>query len=258
MKRTLANLAIAGLVAATVWAQGPQGPGRGSGSGKAAGGLNMAQQTTVEGTITSLQIGFGTRTPSFVVAGKLIRLAPVWYFLENDFELAPGEHVRVIAAPATDGVLHAVAVAKTATGTTLQLRNDGGIPLWIGPAAMNRPGQPQGPSTGPGPNPNPPRAGTPCLDPRSVETVTGVADEVTAGYGIQHPSVTLVNGDTRLLIKLGPERILQASPIDFEPGVTLTIQFAVSTCAEERVALTVTDAAGQVLVLRNADGRPAW
>jgi len=248
MKRTFSQIFVAGLAAAIcMFAQG----------GPAASGLgpvDMAQQSTVDGDIVSLQIGYGTRTPSFTVDGKVIRLAPVWYFLDNDFELSPGEAVRVVVAPAIDKSLHAVAIVKTATGTKLTLRSETGTPLWIGGAGLGaRPGSGQQQQ-----NATPARGGAPCIDPLSARTMTGVVEELTAGYGVQYPSLILVAADVRIAIKLGPERVIQQSGIDFSEGVTLTIQYATSTCTEDRVAMTITDAEGKKLVLRTETGAPAW
>jgi hypothetical protein len=69
----------------------------------------------------------------------------------------------------------------------------------------------------------------------------------------------LNTADARLLsVRIGPERVLLAGDFEITPGQKLTVKYAPSTCRDEFVALELTDSSGRKIVLRNADGTPAW
>ncbi len=237
------------LTVAIAFAQGPRGPGvpgAGSGPGPAAAprtnsGLNMAAQTTIEGDISSVQVAYGTQYPSIVVNKSQIKVAPVWFLLENDFELAAGDKVSIVAAPSnntSDTYLYAIRITNSAS--SIVLRNEGGVPLWA-KQEEGRGGNPQGPSN----------CGA-CVDLASAQTATGVIDRVTSGAGIQQPTLVLKLADgTLLTVKLGSERLILASDFELNPGATLTVKYAKSTCNDELVALQLTDANGKTLTLRN-------
>lgn len=256
--RFLAFALVIAAVAFTASAQGPQGPGAGGGNfnnnaaGTCANPLVMASIQTIEGAITSLDLGSGIQYPSIVVNKIQIKLAPVWFLLDQDFEIAIGETVRINAASSStagDGYLYAIDIVKTATNESLTLRDSSGQPLWL---AANRRGV-AGAS-----NPNAPRTGEPCLDPASIRTAAGTVDHVTAGVGIRQPFLVLKSGDTLLTIKLGPERVLLDEDFEIKAGTQLSVKFGLASCTGEFVALELTDAAGRTLVLRDSGGAPAW
>lgn len=236
------------VAVAVTFAQGPRIP-RGNASPPPYGsGLDLTRRQTIEGSISSVQLAYGLRYPSVVVNQTTIRLAPVWYLLENDFELAVGDHVRVVAAPAfRDAALHAISVEKTKAGVTIILRDEAGLPLWTrqplsaGPAGAAAS-----------------RFGGGCLDPASIATVTGTIESVDAGAGIQHPTLTLKTGDKLMTFKLGPERLFLQADFELIGGATLTVRYAVAACTGELIALSLTDAFGNTLVLRTDLGQPAW
>lgn len=252
MNRVLLSLI---LTAGTVLAQGGPRPGRGPGSGSGTGtgpihtqaALNMSAVQVIAGAITGVQIGYGTQYPSIVVDQKTIKVAPVWFLLENDFELKEGMDVRVTAAPGNppnESYLHAIEIAAVAAGKTLKLRDEAGVPLWRGEFSWGG-GTPQALGTG-------------CVDLASIRTVKGVVESVNAGYRIQQPSMVLKTEAGLLTIKLGPERFLLSSDFEVKAGATLTVKYGLAACTEEYVALQLTNEAGETLSLRNDDGTPAW
>jgi len=249
MKHRIGNLlTVIGLTAALALAQGPRDVGQRGSTLRANSKLNMTKLQVVEGPISSVQIAFGAQYPAIVVNKIQIKVAPAWYLLENDFQLAVGESVRVTAGPsgtANDPYLYAVDITKTLSGSKITLRNELGIPLWMG--AARRSGNPQAP-----------RSGGSCINTTSIKTATGIIDRVTIGAGIQHPTLVLKVGDVLLTIELGPERILLDSDLELTPGATLTVKYAESLCSDSYVALQITDADGDTLVLRHDDGTPAW
>lgn len=243
MKLTHSLLCAVLLAAPATFAQGRQTPVH-----RANPGLNMAMQQTVTGTVASVQIAYGAQYPSIVVDQTTIKVAPVWYLLQNDFELAAGDAVSVVAAPsntAGDPYLYAIQITKTASGVAITLRNETGVPLWIGAAR-------------PGGNAVAPRTAGQAIDPATVSTVTGTVESVTAGIGIQHPELVLKTASGLMTFNLGPERVLLDADLELVAGSTWTVKYAVATGCGELITLSLTDAAGNTLVLRNDDGTPAW
>lgn len=137
--------AIAGLAVA----QGPRN-GRGAG-GMHQGGMDqanlaMTKLQTVTGAVTAVNIGYGMQYPSITVSKLQIKVAPVWYLLEKNFEIRSGDNLTIVAAPSTsasDSYLYAIEMTNTATKSKLVLRDASGLPLW------SRQGS--GPGQGPAP-----------------------------------------------------------------------------------------------------------
>ncbi len=80
-----------------------------------------------------MQVAYGAQYPSITLDGKTIKVAPVWFLLDNDFELAAGEEVSVLAAPSAregDPSFYAIWIAKPSSGVTLMMRSESGMPLW--------------------------------------------------------------------------------------------------------------------------------
>lgn len=260
MKHRFFAFAIAMAAVATLAsAQGPKGKQTGPNP------LDLSRVQTVEGPVTLLDLGYGVQYPSLVVNNLKIKIAPVWFFLDHDFEIGTGDQLRISAAPSTtpgDSYLYALEITRAATGDKITLRDSTGQPLWF--AANRRGGNGSGGNGGSGngsgsgnPNPVSPGNGSSCIDPASAATASGTVDSVTAGVGIRQPVVVLKAGTTLLTIRIGPERVLLDSGFEIKTGATLTIRYA-SASTGELVALTITDASGATLTLRNPDGTPAW
>ncbi|GIU78846.1 MAG: hypothetical protein KatS3mg005_2084 [Bryobacteraceae bacterium] len=244
-------------LAAVVFAQSPGGFGGGAAGGpngnapRTGSGLDMTTLQVIEGKITAIQIGVAAQYPTIVINGKQIRVAPVWFMLDNDFQLATGDVVTVKAAASTiagNSYLYAVEIARA--GVVLTLRDSTGIPLWTG-GSNGRDGR--------NGNTSAPRTGAGCVAPETIRTVAGVVSSLTAGVGIQHPGMNLKLDDGSLLtLTLGPERILLGADLELEAGAKVTVKYGVAACTEENLVLEITDANGATLKLREDDGRPAW
>lgn len=240
--------------AAMAFAQGPRGPqpgmpgGAGGPGGPGSGtGLDMTKVQTVEGSVSAVNIGYGTQYPSIQINLVTIKVAPVWFLLENNFEIKVGDKLKVTAAPslqARDPYLSAVTLTNTASGAELAVRDSNGTPLWAG---QKNGGNQQGPGVCGG-----------CVAAGSVTAVSGTVDQVSAGLGIQMPALVLKTADSKVLtIKIGPERVLEAADFEIKAGDALTVKYAL-TCTDEVVALELVNAAGVTVALRNPDGTPAW
>jgi hypothetical protein len=252
MKRIYGTMILLGAAAGLALAQGPRA---GGGQGRmTAGGpgltLAMTNTRTVTGSVTAVNIGWGMQYPSIAIDRLQIKVAPVWYLLEKNFEIKVGDNLSVAAAPsslASDPYLYAVDITNGATGAHILLRDPNGLPLW------SQRGYPAGAGSGAGPT-----ADGACVQVLSIETVSGVIDQVTSGPGIQMPSLTLKTADGKLLvIKLGPERILLEADLELKTGDTIAIKYAVTQHDGELVALAI-GKGGVTVALRSDDCRPLW
>ena len=248
MKKSLSVLFVGFLTAAALAAQGPkgpQGPGRSGG-----GGLDMSKVQVIQGIVSTVHIAYGLQYPSIVVAESTIKVAPVWFLLEKDFELKAGDSVKVTAAPArppAEPYLHAVQIVKTDTNAFVVLRDESGVPLWTGGRQHRNAEPPASPGAG-------------GIEPGSVATAAGVVAEINAGLGIQHPTMVLKVAEDKLIsLKLGPERVLLSAPFEIRAGLALAVRYGKSICCGEYLALQLTNTAtGETIVLRDDDGMPAW
>ena len=241
--------AIAGLAVA-------QGPRNGAGTGGMRQGgmqqsnLAMTKLQTVTGAVAAVNIGYGMQYPSITVNQLQIKIAPVWYLLEKNFEIRSGDNLTIIAAPSTsasDSYLYAIEMTNTATRSKLVLRDASGLPLWSG--------QGRGPGAGTGSSP---MGDGDCTQVLSIATESGVIEQIASGIGIQMPSLTLKTSAGKLLVlKLGPERILLEADLELKAGDAITVKYAVTSHEDELVALAITK--GSVTItLRGDDGRPLW
>lgn len=254
MQRKMTHLLLAAACTlAVACAQGPKGPGgqhNGSGSG-----VDVAAAQTISGAITALQVSYGAQYPTMVVAQTQIKLAPIWFLLESDFELTVGDQVEVLAAPCTCAGGSYVALKITKDGVTVELRDELGFALWQSGRGSGQMGS--GLGLGSGPNPAAPRSGEGGIDASTITTVTGMVESVILGAGIQQPTLVLKAGGAAVSIKIGPERVLFASDVELKPGQEVTVRYGVATRSGENVALSLT--VGRVtVVLRDDDGRPVW
>jgi hypothetical protein len=228
-------------------AQGPRGPQTGYPTNPAAG-LDMTKVETIEGLAMTINAGYGSQYPSVQIDRTTVKVAPVWFLLENDFEIKAGDKLKVTAAPCLqvrDPYLSAITITNTASGASITLRDSNGIPLWTREPGVGR-------------DEERPRTCIGCSGPTSIATASGTVNQISAGIGIQMPSLVLKTADGNLLtVKIGPERILEGADFEIKAGDELTVRYAV-TCTRETVALELTNSAGARIVLRNDDLTLAW
>ena len=243
--------AIAGLAVA-------QGSRHGAGGGGMRQGaldqsnLAMTKLQTVTGAVTAVNIGYDMQYPSITVNRQQIKVAPVWYLLEKDFEIRAGDNLTILAAPsvaASDSYLYAIEITNNPTNLKVVLRDASGVPLWSRQGA----GPGAGAGTGSGP-----MAGGDCTQVLSFGSESGVIEQIASGVGIQMPTLTLKTAAGKLLvIKLGPERILPQADLELKGGDAITVKYAVTSHEDELVALAITK--GSVTItLRGDDCRPIW
>jgi len=252
------------LAAITSPAQGPRGPQAGFGNGPAhpgvvgngpaagGSGLDMSKVTSLEGTVTSINIGFGNQYPSIQINSTAVKIAPVWFLLDNNFEIKSGDTLSVVMAPGTasnDAYLYAIKVVNLSAMTELSIRDAFGLPLWTRQARGNSSGFGY---CGSG-------CGSGCVDAAGAVIFSGAVDTVSMGVGIQMPSLSVKTADGKLVtVKIGPEHVLLENDFELKTGDAVIVKAALATCTGEYVALQITGANGQTLILRNDDGTPAW
>lgn len=242
------RLFAAALLAATlIWAQALQ---RRQGAGSGVGiNANLSKIQTIQGTVTAVNLAYGAEYPSISINQALIKVAPVWFLLDHDFEINTGDKLSVTAAPTllpSDPYLHALTLTNLANNVTLLLRDQNGIPQWNG-------------ARGPQVNSGAARLGGGYLDPATITTVAGLLEKVTAGPGIEQPTLVLKSSDGNLItVRIGPEWILLAHDFELKAGEKVTVKYGVAACSGRNLALALTNAAGLKIVLRNDDGTPAW
>lgn len=251
------NGAAAGGMNPSGMNQGGMNQGGMNQGGMNQGGMNpsnlaMTKLQTVTGAVTAVNIGYGMQYPSITVNKLQIKVAPVWYLLEKNFEIRSGDNLTVVAAPSTlasDSYLYAIEITNTATRLKLVLRDANGFPLWS--RQGGGPGAGAGASFGP-------MADGDCTQILSIATESGMIEQIASGAGIQMPSLTLKTAGGKLsLIKLGPERILLEADLELKAGDAITVKYAVTSHEDELVALEITKGS-QTITLRGDDGRPIW
>ncbi len=238
-----------------------QGPGRFQGNGTAAQKGNhsgqpqlvMTQLQEISGPVTAVNIGTGMEYPTIEVDGKIVRVAPVWFLLENDFEIAQNDFLVLQAAPSSstaDPYLHAIWIRNQAANKEIQLRDENGVALWSGGRGRSSQGESHrgnGRIIG----------GCGLSD---IATVSGSVTKVVLGTGIKQPNIELNTASGVLSIKIGPSRVMLEVEFQIDVGDQLTVKYGATNCTDEKVALEITNLTkgGIMIVLRDEEGRPVW
>ena len=135
----LSTLAVLLIAATAALAQGPHaGAQHQNTSNHPAAAPDMTKARTVSGPVTAVDIGYGMQYPSITVNQSVIKVAPVWFLVEQNFELKAGDQVSVVVAPSTvpgDSYLYAIEIANIGTKTRIVLRDAAGVPLWTATTA---------------------------------------------------------------------------------------------------------------------------
>ena len=267
MKQTFKVLSILVLAAAISFGQGNNGRGSSNGPANmaaAAHQIDPSKVVAITGEVKAVNISYGLKHPSIVVTdaslGEVtLELAPLYWLLENGFEVEPGHRVAATAAPCLDSdktALFAINIENLTLGVELPLRDSDGTPLWVVRGPQGK-GQAKGRGPGAGNQAGAQVRGS-CIDTATITTVSGTVSAINMGLGIRMPALTLATAAGDLTVRIGPERILLEAGFAIEAGQTLTVRHALSPCTGERVALDLTSASGQTLKLRNDDGSIAW
>jgi len=228
-------------------------------------GLNLSATVTLNGTVAAVNVASASQYPTITLNGTVVKVAPVWFLLENDFEIETGHQLVVRAAPALlpTGYYYALEVENLTTQKSIQLRDASGRPLWFpGPGLeMGLRGQSPGSSSGAaGAFAWQARAAVTyggCLETNNLVEITGQIVEIDATAGIRQPAIVLDVGGKLVTVRIGPLRVLFATDLELAPGDVVSVIAAQETCTGNFVALELS-VGDQTVQLRNPDGSPAW
>ncbi len=258
MKKVMILSVVMILAAGAAWAQQGGGPQ-----------VNTTAAFTVLGPVVSFTAARGAGHPVLTVddasRGNVgLAVAPLWFLEEKGFSAHPGDQVEALVYPCSgcpvDGV--AGSVKNLTLGTSVELRNGEGYPLWSGPRRRgNQAGTVNGEQSGGRARGMGAAAGrgAGCAGPdmSQAETLSGKVTAFSGGPGEGLPTVTLDVGGSSREIVVGPFHALAASGLKLEPGQDLTVTVAPSPQGH-LVAVSVVDpVTGATLQLRDPEtGRP--
>jgi hypothetical protein len=262
-KTILCLAASAGMMLAQGMRGGNGQPGgmngsAGSQNGTHTSNLAMTKLQTVTGAVTAVDIGYAMQYPTITINKLQVKVAPVWFLLDSNFEIKAGDSLSVVAAPsllASDPYLYAVSITNTKTGAKITLRDANGFPVWAqGSGSGNMGSGGMGSGNGPGTM----NGSGECTQLLSIATDSGLVQQISSGAHIQMPTLTLKTSAGKLLeIKLGPERILLNAGMELSAGDSITVKYAVTAHDDELIALAITKN-GVTVTLRGEDCHPAW
>jgi len=272
MKRSTLFIALLSLLVAPSVVMADNGSGSGA---------DPSQAFEVSGTVVAVTGGSGSGMPMLTVDDAAqglvdVALGPIWFLQTAGFSAAVGDSVHLLAYPCPTCAVSAVAawIDNLSTGTSIDLRDEDGRPLWTqrqynrngsgrpgqGSGSGNNNGGGQGGGSGggggsgePGGSGNGTGSGPTNgsgLDMSQIETVTGEVVDFTGHAGAGQPVLTLdIDGET-IEITVSPYQPIEAAGLMIEPGLILTVTFAPTECEEDphNVAISVLDVATGVLI----------
>jgi len=253
--------------------------------GSSITGADPSQAFEVSGTVAAVSVGSGSGMPMLTVDDAVlgpvdVALGPIWVLQEAEFSVEVGDSVDLLAYPCASCAASAVAawVENLTNGTSVDLRDEDGSPLWTqrmsSRSGSTRPGQgggsggqtgggqgggqgggsgggtgtgqPGGSGNGTGSGP----ANGSGLDMSQIATATGNVVDFTGFAGSGQPVLTLDANGQSIEIVLSPYQPILAAGLVIEPGDTLTVAFAPTDCDEapQNVAISILDDATGILV----------
>jgi len=250
--------------------------------GGTVSGADPSQAFEVSGPVAAVSIASGSGMPMLTVDDAAlglvdVALGPIWFLQEAGFSAEVGDTADLLAYPCTSCAASAVAawVENLTNGTSVDLRDEEGKPLWIqrpsaprggsarpgqgaGSGGQNGGGQGGGSGTGSGTG-EPGGSGTGTgsgpangsgLDMSQIATVTGEVVDFTGFSGDGQPVLTIDVDGVAVEIVLSPYQPILAAGLVIEPGLVLTVTFAPTDCDENphNVAISILDDATGVLV----------
>jgi len=246
------------------------GAAAGSAQGTGVPAADPNQAFDIEGTVISFTAGSRSGMPLLVVddvisGGEVsVALGPAWFLQLSGFSVLAGDWVELVAYPCASCAAENVAasVLNVTNGTSVELRDEDGVPLWHaayrgsargaqGVTASRRGSASHGDS-GQGNR----TGGGWGLDMTTVTTVLGTVEDIRDGTQDGDPHLRLAVDDSVLTIHLTANALvkIEAAGILLEQGVELEVTYALTKCWDAMVALSLTDpATGLSIQLRDPE-----
>lgn len=221
---------------------------------------------TIDGVVTAVNIyQHELEYPSIAVSTTtlgevVIKLAPLWFLLENDFEIQAGDTVRILALPCnlvSPATYYAVSISVIDPVTqevvsSIILRDTSGFPLWT---ARGQTATTATPATGA----RKCAAQGNCLEVMAIGQVSGVVDSVIPGTGISQSRLMLRLQDGKYFgVDIGPARNMLGQDFELRAGETVMLRFGMLRRSRHHVALQLGYGNGYQITVRKETGAPAW
>ena len=262
MKTTITKTIIGTVILLAAAAASAQGTG--------VPAADPGQAFDVEGYVVSFTAGSRSGMPLVVVDDVIsgdeigVALGPAWFLQLSGFSVLAGDWVELVAYPCASCAAENVAasIVNTTNGTSVELRDEDGLPLWHtayrgnargaqGVSATRRGSASQG-GSGQGNR----TGGEWGLDMTTVTTVLGTVEDIREGTQDGDPHLRLAVDDSVLTIHLTANALvtIEAAGILLEQGVELEVTYALTKCWDAMVALSITDpATGLSIQLRDPE-----
>ena len=232
--------------------------GQGNGQGGDGGSPQAMQHTWVTLTGEVVSADAQSLTIDTTEQGQLtVMLGEMGFADTQGVTFTPGDAVTVMGFEGDTGQFQAGQIANDTTGQMLLLRDPNGRPLWAGPG-RNGQGNSQGGGQqaqargqGQGPGLGGDHTGTPLAAGNDWLTVEGAV--VSA-----HPFAVDTAEYGQLSVQLGPPWFADTQGVVFNPGDSVTMMGFAGQGAAFQAGQITNNPTGQVLMLRDPNGRPLW
>ncbi len=287
LRSVLLVLALCGVLVLAVAAQGMRG---GYGNPAGMGGCQMGLggggnqtpvphaapvYTTVSGTVTAVNTSQDRPVSSISLKdkdGKVynIQVGPLRYLDEKKFTLSLQDSLVAVVFPGfrDSNLWAAKVITNKTTGQAITLRDEDGVPLWVGAYGMGMRGgrgmRRQGSCQGQPGSCN----GTPAVDLTAIKEYGGTVENTAYGYGTGAPTLTvkvaMVNGKAlvtpaSMAFRLGPYRLLEEKKFQAKAGDAVTIKAAPGTSSTDYLVVFEVGIGNTVWVIRDVKtGLPVW
>ena len=270
MKRSLSIIAVCSILLLTAGTAAAQ---NGTPAADPSGAFN------VSGTVLSFTAGSRSGMPLLTVDDPAIgivdvALGPAWYLQEAGFSVFVGDDVTLVAFPCASCAAENVAkwVDNNSNGSSVDLRGDDGVPLWIG-GYQGEPGNDDsggngddhgGPGHGGEGGDGEPSHGASSrgertgrtwgLDMTTVTTVSGVVVSFMESPAQGESHLNLDVDGTVLRILVTSFNKVEAAGMLLNAGDNLSVTYALTKCSDpEMAALSLTDDTGLTVQLRDPE-----
>jgi hypothetical protein len=255
---------------------GSQGQGQGDGGGQGGGQGHQGQGNQGDGNPAEMSPDWVTLTGTVISAdaqsmrvdtaelGEIaFQLGLAGFAEQQGVVFSEGDEVTVSGFEGEEGMFEAGQVNNDTTGEVLMLRDPNGRPLWAGQGQGGSGGQGGGDQgqghQGQGNQGNQGQgkggeSGQPQAQAKEWTTITGVVSSVQSSRQLLIDTEEL----GQLIIQLGRPGFAEAQGVVFSEGDEVTVLGFSSEGEGFQAGQVNNDTTGEVLMLRDPNGRPLW